>query len=181
MNKIEEILKAWNISFSPNEAQAQLAAERLTVCDLCEFKVTNLGLKRCKVCGCALKGKVFSPVKGACPKGKWDDIDDKYNFKEARKFNTGGYTLNLDWTYEWKEILQEIPSVSEISFILLTIVDNRGTMLTTRRLTSIPVLNGEITKAVVKVESNIKPVTAVLSIYDRRKKEVTRKYLDIKI
>lgn len=181
MNKVQEILKAWNISFNPNDAQAQLATERLSVCDSCEFKVSNLGIKRCSVCGCALKGKVFSPVKGACPKGKWNDIDDKYNFKEARKFNSGGYTFNLDWSYEWQEILEEIPSVSEISFILLVIVDNRGTMLTTRRLTSIPVLNGEVTKAVVKVESNIKPETAILSIYDRRKREVSKKYLQIKI
>jgi hypothetical protein len=28
------------------------------------------------VCGCALKAKVFTPIKGACPKGKWDEIDN---------------------------------------------------------------------------------------------------------
>ena len=179
MNKVQEILKAWNISFNPNDAQAQLATERLSVCDSCEFKVSNLGIKRCSVCGCALKGKVFSPVKGACPKGKWDEIDDKYNFKEPRKFHTGGYTLNFDWTKEWPEILQVIPSVSEISFILLMIEDNRGTVLTTRRLTSRPVLEGEITKAIVKVESNIKPNSGTLIVYDKNKKELVRKYFEI--
>lgn len=77
MNKIEEIFKAWNISFNPDEKQAELASKRIETCNSCEYKVTNLGVNRCSVCGCALKGKVFSPVKGACPKGKWDEIDGK--------------------------------------------------------------------------------------------------------
>lgn len=180
MNKIKEILKAWNIKFNPSEEQAKLAAERLSVCDTCEFKVSNLGIKRCSVCGCALKGKVFSPVKGACPKGKWDEIDDRYNFKEARKFNKGGYTLEFDWSDEWKEVLEEISNISEISLIILQVIDNRGTMLTTRRFTSLPVVEGQITKAIVRVESNIKPRQGILSIYDRRKREVSRKYLTFK-
>jgi len=75
MNKIEEIFKAWNIAFNPDDAQAELAAKRIEICNSCEFKKTDFGLNRCSVCGCALRGKVFSPVKGACPKGKWDDVD----------------------------------------------------------------------------------------------------------
>lgn len=75
MNKLQEIFQAWNIAFDPNNAQAELAAKRIEICNGCEFKVTNLGINRCSVCGCALKGKVFSPVKGACPKAKWDKVD----------------------------------------------------------------------------------------------------------
>jgi hypothetical protein len=75
MNKLQEIFKAWNIAFDPNNEQSELAAKRIDICNSCEFKVTNLGINRCSICGCALKGKVFSPVQGACPKGKWDKID----------------------------------------------------------------------------------------------------------
>ena len=75
MNKIQEIFKAWNIAIDPNEKQAELASKRIEICNSCEYKVTNLGINRCSVCGCALKGKVFTPAVGACPKGKWDEID----------------------------------------------------------------------------------------------------------
>lgn len=77
MNKLQEIFKAWNIAFDPNNDQAELAAKRIEICNSCDKKVTNLGINRCSVCGCALKGKVFSPVKGACPIGKWDEVDGK--------------------------------------------------------------------------------------------------------
>lgn len=76
MNKIEEIFKSWNISLNPNEKQSNLAAKRLEICNFCEFKDIILGINRCSVCGCALKGKVFSPQRGACPKGKWNSIDN---------------------------------------------------------------------------------------------------------
>jgi len=77
MNKLQEIFKAWNIAFDPDNEQAELAAKRIEICNSCDKKVTNLGINRCSVCGCALKGKVFSPVKGACPIGKWDEVDGK--------------------------------------------------------------------------------------------------------
>ena len=76
MNKLQEIFTAWNIAFNPNNEQNELAGKRIDVCNSCEYKVTNLGINRCSVCGCALKGKVFTPIKGACPKGKWDAIDN---------------------------------------------------------------------------------------------------------
>jgi prolyl 4-hydroxylase len=76
MNKIEEIFKSWNIALNPNEEQSSLAAKRLEICESCEFKDTILGINKCSVCGCALKGKVFSPQRGACPKGKWNVIDN---------------------------------------------------------------------------------------------------------
>lgn len=74
MNKLVEIFKAWGIALNPNEPQALLGAQRLAVCEICEFK-SDVPIKRCTVCGCALKAKVFSPVKNACPKGKWAETD----------------------------------------------------------------------------------------------------------
>lgn len=77
MNKLQEILSAWNIAFNPNNEQNELASERIEVCNSCEYKKVNaIGVNYCSVCGCALKAKVFSPVKGACPQGKWDIIDN---------------------------------------------------------------------------------------------------------
>jgi prolyl 4-hydroxylase len=76
MNKLKEIFKSWNIALDPNETQAELASQRIEICNSCEFKVENLGFNQCSVCGCALKAKVFSPVKGACPEGKWNIIDN---------------------------------------------------------------------------------------------------------
>jgi hypothetical protein len=77
MNKIVEIFTAWGISFNPNDEQAQLAAERIAVCNECEFKESK-PIQRCTVCGCALKAKIFTPVKNTCPKGKWDEVDMKH-------------------------------------------------------------------------------------------------------
>lgn len=77
MNKLQEIFQAWNIAFDPNNEQSELAAKRIEICNTCDKKVVNLGIKRCSVCGCALKGKVFSPVKGACPEGRWDVVDNE--------------------------------------------------------------------------------------------------------
>lgn len=74
MNKLEEIFKAWNIALDPNQTQALLGAQRLAVCEGCEFK-SDTPFKRCTVCGCALKAKIFSPVKNACPKGFWAETD----------------------------------------------------------------------------------------------------------
>jgi len=82
MNKIQEIFKAWNIAIDPNEKQAKLASKRIETCNTCEYKVSTLSVNRCSVCGCALKGKVFSPAIGACPKGKWDEIDKEALYEE---------------------------------------------------------------------------------------------------
>jgi prolyl 4-hydroxylase len=84
MNKVQEIFKAWNIALNPDQEQNTLASQRIEICNNCDKKVTNLGINRCSVCGCALKGKVFSPVKGACPEGKWDIVD--YKNMNARNY-----------------------------------------------------------------------------------------------
>jgi hypothetical protein len=76
MTKIEEIFKAWAIMFNPDDAQSVLAAERIQICDSCEHKRTN-PMIHCGLCGCALKAKIYSPVKGACPDGRWNEVDEK--------------------------------------------------------------------------------------------------------
>jgi hypothetical protein len=74
--KVNEIFTAWGISFNPNDEQAELATERIQICNSCENKKDNPFI-HCGLCGCALKAKIFSPIKGACPAGKWAEIDDK--------------------------------------------------------------------------------------------------------
>lgn len=88
MNKIQEILSAWGISFNPNEGQAKRAAERIKICNSCDHKDTKLGVNRCKVCGCALRAKIFSPIEGACPEKKWDGIDKKLKKELMKASNT---------------------------------------------------------------------------------------------
>lgn len=88
MNKIEEIFQSWRISFNPTDAQADIAQKRIEICDVCEFKEhVTLGpvdfFTRCKVCGCALKGKIFTPLTyrdqgGSCPHNKWREVEDEW-------------------------------------------------------------------------------------------------------
>lgn len=88
MNKIEEIFKAWRISFNPNDAQADLAAKRIQICDACEFKSSGLVgpndiFTRCTICGCSLKGKIYTPKTykdegGSCPKEKWKNVEEEW-------------------------------------------------------------------------------------------------------
>ena len=68
MNKLEEIFKSWNIALNPDDQQVELATKRLEVCNSCEYKVDTLGINQCSVCGCALKAKVFSPIKRSMPR-----------------------------------------------------------------------------------------------------------------
>ena len=76
IKKVSEIFTAWKISYSPTDLQADLAAKRIQICDECEFKKTSPTI-HCGVCGCSLKKKIYSPVKGACPKGKWNQVDNE--------------------------------------------------------------------------------------------------------
>jgi hypothetical protein len=77
MNKIEEIFKAWGIMFNPNDAQSELAAARMEICDGCDSKKT-IPFIHCGECGCALKAKIYSPKMGACPKGKWMEVEHNW-------------------------------------------------------------------------------------------------------
>jgi ketosteroid isomerase-like protein len=82
LNKTKEIFEAWAISFNPDDAQAELASQRIEICDVCEHK----GLEpyiHCNQCGCALKAKIYTPRTykdsgGSCPKNKWKDVEDIY-------------------------------------------------------------------------------------------------------
>ena len=77
LSKVNEIFSAWGIMFNPNDEQAELATERIQICNSCEHKKEDPYI-HCGLCGCALKAKVFSPVKGACPANKWDEVDNKH-------------------------------------------------------------------------------------------------------
>jgi hypothetical protein len=76
MNKVTEIFKAWQIAYNPERENIALAEKRIEICNSCEFK-SEIPWNMCTVCGCSLKGKIYSPVKGACPKGFWDVVDEK--------------------------------------------------------------------------------------------------------
>jgi len=83
MNKVIEIFKSWGIAFNPNDAQSTLAAKRLEICEGCEFRA-DTPVKRCTVCGCALRAKIYSPVTGACPKAKWNNIDVEHLISQKK-------------------------------------------------------------------------------------------------
>jgi len=96
MNKVEEIFKSWMISFSPDDAQADIAAKRIEICDSCEFKtLTPIGpfmsIARCSICGCALRAKIFTPRtyldgiieqndsnQGSCPRSFWTSVEKEW-------------------------------------------------------------------------------------------------------
>lgn len=93
MNKIEEIFTAFRISFSPDHEQAELASKRIMICNDCEFKsilelTSTLTIARCSVCGCILKGKIYTPVThetgGGCPKGFWTQVESEIINKNER-------------------------------------------------------------------------------------------------
>jgi len=88
MNKVEEIFRAWSIAFNPDDEQAELAVKRIQICDKCEHKDKYptgplLYIAKCGVCGCALKGKIYTPKTyldegGSCPKEKWKDVEKEW-------------------------------------------------------------------------------------------------------
>ena len=87
MNKIEEIFKSWGIMLNPNNIQNELAAARMEICDGCNSKKT-IPFIHCGECGCSLKAKVYSPKIGACPKGKWLDVETYWeNEKNKKRYN----------------------------------------------------------------------------------------------
>jgi len=100
IDKVEEIFKAWGIALTidKNDPRFELAFNRIQICDACEFKsMIAIGpidlLARCNVCGCALKGKIYTERTyadgvnpdgtpntdhGSCPKSKWMEIEKQY-------------------------------------------------------------------------------------------------------
>jgi ribosomal protein L37E len=85
--KIAEIINAWIISFNPNEEQKTLALNRVNICDTCEYKKYVIKKPICSACGCPISKKIFSEKQNACPKGKWDDVDDEFFTKVKSESN----------------------------------------------------------------------------------------------
>lgn len=87
MNKVTEIFKSWVSAANPTKEETQLAAKRHEICLKCEW-IRNSFLfdTKCGECGCPISKKIFSPAKGACRIGKWDDVDnlDKSSKKQTK-------------------------------------------------------------------------------------------------
>jgi hypothetical protein len=81
MTKFEEIVRAWRIKWNPTDEQKTLSKLRLDICAECPSR--NEVVKGsdfwvlCNECGCPLEAKSHSPVKGACPLGKWDVVENQ--------------------------------------------------------------------------------------------------------
>ena len=84
MNKIEEIFKAWKISYNPTNLQGELAIKRMEICDTCDSKKTNPVI-HCGECGCLLSKKIYTPVIGGCPRGKWVAVEMDFESKKNKK------------------------------------------------------------------------------------------------
>lgn len=73
ISKIKEIVQSYAAMLNPTEEQKIIAEIRIRTCMRCEHWAENaVGFHYCKLCGCATKGKIFTP-KGleACPEQKW--------------------------------------------------------------------------------------------------------------
>jgi hypothetical protein len=84
MNKIEEIFKAWQISYNPTSLQGELAIKRMEICDTCDYKRNN-PIIHCGECGCLLSKKIYTPVIGGCPRGKWIAVEMDFESKKNKK------------------------------------------------------------------------------------------------
>jgi hypothetical protein len=84
MNKIEEIFKAWKISYNPNELESGLAIKRMEICDKCDSKKDSPYI-HCGECGCILSKKIYSPAIGACPRGKWIPVEMEFENKKNKQ------------------------------------------------------------------------------------------------
>lgn len=87
MNKITEIFKAWVSAANPTKAELELAAKRHSICLECKWiRDSFIFDTKCGECGCPISKKIFSPSKGACRIGKWDDVDgvDKTTKKQNK-------------------------------------------------------------------------------------------------
>lgn len=86
---IKEIVSAWVSRVKPKEDQKVLAEKRAEICNECsEVKeaINNVnGTRYCGQCGCLLEAKVYSYREGACPLGKWDEIDKEFRNTKALK------------------------------------------------------------------------------------------------
>jgi hypothetical protein len=62
-----DIVRSWAAAANPTEEQLETARGRLSICRSCEHRIETP--ERCGLCGCPLKGKVFS--NNGCPDNRW--------------------------------------------------------------------------------------------------------------
>lgn len=72
MNKLKEIVNAWAISRNPTDEQKEVANKRYSTCNTCPYKIKDLGVERCGLCGCILSAKIFTTETNACPDDRWE-------------------------------------------------------------------------------------------------------------
>lgn len=83
MDNVTDIIKAWMISFNPNEEQKELAELRYTICLSCDKRDKLLGVEKCNECGCPLSKKIFTQKKmETCPLHKWDAVEEEFRNKK---------------------------------------------------------------------------------------------------
>lgn len=86
---IKEIVAAYAARIKPTETQKKLAELRAEVCNECEncveHTIADKVVSNCSVCGCFIGGKIYTYKEGACPEGKWDEIDSKFRTTNALK------------------------------------------------------------------------------------------------
>ena len=85
MNKVTEIFKSWVIAENPTREQTELAAKRHEICLKCEWIRNSLLFNtKCGECGCPIGKKIFTPVKGGCRLGNWDEVDGVDNTPKVK-------------------------------------------------------------------------------------------------
>lgn len=79
---IREIVSAWVSKVNPTDVQKELATKRAEICNQCpkveKVLIEAPGTRYCGVCGCFIEAKIYSYKEGACPTGKWDELDKNY-------------------------------------------------------------------------------------------------------
>jgi hypothetical protein len=91
--KVAEIAEAWIIATNPTDEQLKLADDRYEICKTCPnlrkvLARTKLEYLQCGKCGCPISKKIFSNSYGACPAGKWIDVENQYfNLKTKAEDN----------------------------------------------------------------------------------------------
>lgn len=90
LQKVKQIAEGWKNTIIKDEAVEKIAAERMLVCEECEWNSKNIPdtslLKRldvhCTKCGCPLMSKTRC-TSCACPINKWEAVtqaeDDEHS------------------------------------------------------------------------------------------------------
>jgi predicted Zn-ribbon and HTH transcriptional regulator len=70
MIEYKKIEKEFSIKLYSNERESQIAAMRLSVCFLCEYRNKENDISICNKCNCYLNSKVIN-ISSKCPINKW--------------------------------------------------------------------------------------------------------------